>query len=65
MSTKRAASVNGRYHVSCEDVRALAYPVLRHRILVNFQAESEGVTSEEIVRRLLEAVPEPTSGLSV
>ena len=62
---KARAILNGRYHVSCEDVRALAYPVLRHRILVNFQAESEGVTSEEIVRRLLEAVPEPTSGLSV
>jgi MoxR-like ATPase len=46
-------------------VRALAYPVLRHRILVNFHAESDGVTSEEIIRRLLEAVPEPTSGLSV
>ncbi|MCS6816786.1 MAG: AAA family ATPase [Blastocatellia bacterium] len=62
---KARAILNGRYHVSCEDVRALAYPVLRHRILVNFQAESEGVNSEEIIRRLLEAVPEPTSGLSV
>jgi MoxR-like ATPase len=62
---KARAILNGRYHVSCEDVRALAYPVLRHRILVNFHAESDGVTSEEIIRRLLEAVPEPTSGLSV
>jgi len=62
---KARAILNGRYHVSCEDVRALAYPVLRHRILVNFQAESEGVNSEEIIRRLLEAVPEPPSGLSV
>jgi len=62
---KARAILNGRYHVACEDVRALAYPVLRHRILVNFQAESEGVNSEEIIRRLLEAVPEPTSGLSV
>ncbi len=62
---KARAILNGRYHVSCEDVRALAFPVLRHRILVNFQAESEGVTSEEIIRRLLEAVPEPASGLSV
>ncbi len=61
---KARALLKGRYHVSCEDVRALAYPVLRHRILVNFQAESEGVTSEEIIRRLLDAVPEPPSGVS-
>lgn len=61
---KARALLRGRYHVSCEDVRALAYPVLRHRILVNFQAESEGVTSEEIIRRLLDAVPEPPSGVS-
>jgi MoxR-like ATPase len=60
---KARAVMNGRYHVSTEDVRALAYPVLRHRVLVNFHAESEGVTSEEIVRRLLEAVPMPRSGL--
>ncbi len=61
---KARALMEGRYNVSCEDVRSLAYPVLRHRILVNFHAESEGIGSEEIVRRLLDAVPEPRSGLS-
>jgi MoxR-like ATPase len=61
---KARALMQGRYNVSCEDVRSLAYPVLRHRILVNFHAESEGIGSEEIIRRLLDAVPEPRSGLS-
>jgi MoxR-like ATPase len=60
---KARAIMNGRYHVSTEDVRALAYSVLRHRVLINFHAESEGVGSEEIIRRLLEAVPVPKSGL--
>jgi MoxR-like ATPase len=61
---KARALMQGRYNVSCEDVRSLAYAVLRHRILVNFHAESEGIGSEEIIRRLLDAVPEPRSGLS-
>jgi MoxR-like ATPase len=60
---KARAVMNGRYHVSSDDVRALAYPVLRHRVLINFHAESEGVGSEEIIRRLLETVPVPKSGL--
>lgn len=58
----RALSKN-RYNVSCEDIRALAKPVLRHRILTNFHAESENVNSDHIVERLLEVVPVPRSGL--
>ena len=46
-----------------EDIRALAHPVLRHRILANFQAQSEGVTTDQLVDRLLKAVPEPRSGM--
>ena len=46
-----------------EDVRALAHPVLRHRILTNFHAESEGITTGQLIDQLLEAVPVPTSGL--
>jgi MoxR-like ATPase len=49
--------------VSCEDIRALAYPVLRHRILTNFYADAEKISSEDIIGRLLEAVPEPKSGM--
>ena len=60
---KARAVMNGRYNVSVEDVRALAYPILRHRILLNFHAESERVKPDDVVRRLIETVPEPKSGL--
>jgi len=60
---KARAILHGRYNVSCEDVRALALPVLRHRILLNFQAESEKVDSDQVIKRLIESVPEPKSGL--
>ena len=58
---KARAIMQGRYHVNFDDVRALSHPVLRHRILLNFHAESEGITSDQIVDQLLEAVPEPAS----
>ena len=58
---KARALTEGRYHVSFEDIRALAHPVLRHRVLLNFHAESEGVTADQIVDQLLEAVPVPAS----
>ncbi len=58
---KARAVTQGRYHVSFEDIRALAHPVLRHRVLLNFHAESEGRTSDELIDELLEAVPEPQS----
>jgi len=58
---KARALTEGRYHVSFEDIRALAHPVLRHRVLLNFHAESEGITSDQIVDQLLEAAPVPTS----
>jgi MoxR-like ATPase len=60
---KARALMRGRTHVSFEDVRALAHPVLRHRILTNFHAESERVTTDRIIDRLLEAVPVPRSGM--
>jgi MoxR-like ATPase len=60
---KARALTQGRYHVSFEDVRALAHPVLRHRVLTNFHAQSEGVTSDALVDKLLEAVPMPRSGM--
>jgi MoxR-like ATPase len=53
----------GRYNVSVEDVKALAYPVLRHRILLNFHAESEKVKPDDVIKRLIDTVPEPKSGL--
>ncbi|NOY82606.1 MAG: MoxR family ATPase [Kiritimatiellaeota bacterium] len=55
---KARALLNGRLNVAIEDVRALAAPVMRHRIITNFRADAEGVTSEDIIRELLAAVPE-------
>jgi len=63
LGSKALALINGRYNVAVEDIQKLAYPVFRHRILTNFHAESEGITSEDIIKRLLEAVPVPDSGL--
>ncbi|AMV19271.1 AAA family ATPase [Planctomyces sp. SH-PL14] len=54
------AAMDGRAAVSFEDVRRVAIPVLRHRIAPNFQAQAEGNSSDDIIRRLLEAVPEPS-----
>jgi MoxR-like ATPase len=59
LAAKSHALLQGRLNVSCDDVRTYALPVLRHRVLCNFAAASEGVDSDEIVRRLLEAVSEP------
>src|SRR5215212_1565692 len=60
---KARALTSGRYHVSFDDIRALAHPVLRHRVLTNFHAESEGITSDSIIDQLVEAVPQPRSGM--
>ncbi len=60
---KARALTSGRYHVSFDDVRALAHPVLRHRVLTNFRAESEGITTDAIIDELLDAVAVPKSGM--
>jgi MoxR-like ATPase len=60
---KARALLRGRTHVSFDDVRALARPVLRHRLLRTFQAQSERVNTDTIVARILESVPPPRSGL--
>jgi MoxR-like ATPase len=60
---KARALMRGRYHVALEDIRALAHPVLRHRILRNFHAESERITSDQLIDQLLAAVPAPRSGM--
>jgi len=63
LGAKARAALAGRPHVSVQDIQSVAYPVLRHRIITNFRAESEGIRSEQIIERLLEAVPPPRSGL--
>jgi MoxR-like ATPase len=57
LAAKARAVLHGRYYVSCEDVRSVAVPVLRHRIITNFNAEAEGVRPDEIIRRLAEMIP--------
>ena len=59
LAAKAMAILEGRIHVSCADIRRAAPPVLRHRILTNFAADSEGLTPLSIVKKLLEEVPEP------
>jgi MoxR-like ATPase len=62
LSSKVRALARRRYHVAYEDIVALAVPVLRHRILRNFHAESDRVNTDEILRRLLEQMPPPSGG---
>jgi MoxR-like ATPase len=57
MAGKARALLHGRYHVSTEDIRAVAYPTLRHRVLTNFNAEAEGVKADDIIKMLIEATP--------
>jgi len=63
LGAKARALTEGRYHVSFEDIRALAHPVLRHRILTNFHAQSEGINSDMLIDRLLQSVAVPRSGM--
>jgi MoxR-like ATPase len=63
LAGKARALLHNRYHVSISDIQALAKPVLRHRVIPNFYAESERVSSDNLVERLLEAVPAPRSGM--
>jgi MoxR-like ATPase len=57
LGAKARALLNGQTYVSCEDIRAVAPPVLRHRIITNFNAESEGVKPDDIIRRLIDLIP--------
>jgi len=57
LASKARAILRGRVHASVEDIKAVAHPILRHRIIPNFAAQSEGVTADDIVDRLLETIP--------
>jgi MoxR-like ATPase len=63
LAGKARALLHNRYHVAVADIQALARPVLRHRVIPNFYAESERISSDNLVERLLEAVPAPRSGM--
>ncbi|MCS6976633.1 MAG: MoxR family ATPase [Gemmatales bacterium] len=57
LAAKAHAVLRGRHHVSADDVAAVAPPILRHRLIPNFTAQSEGVQADDIVRRIVQAVP--------
>src|SRR5205085_8170344 len=56
---KALAAMDGRVNISCADVRKVAVPVLRHRLGLNFQAQTSGIDTVQLVNMLLKAVPEP------
>jgi MoxR-like ATPase len=60
---KARALMHGRYHVSIKDIQALAKPILRHRVMTNFYAESEHINPDVVVEKLIEAVALPKSGM--
>ncbi len=62
LGAKVRALLRGRYHVTADDIRALAYPVLRHRIVPTFNAEAEGVTIDELIEKILAATPSRAEG---
>jgi MoxR-like ATPase len=65
LGAKAVAALDGRFFATTDDVRAIAHPVLRHRIITNFNAESEGITTDRVIDRLLESVPDEGPDASV
>jgi len=59
LAAKARALMKRRYHVTYDDITSLMPPILRHRILLNFQAESDRLTQDDILKKLLEAMPAP------
>jgi len=56
---KARALLHGRLHVTTDDIRAVAYPVLRHRLVTTFNADAEGITTDDIIKKLIAAIPLP------
>jgi MoxR-like ATPase len=65
LGAKANALLQGRHAVSPDDIRRVVHPVLRHRILLNFAAEAEGVAPEDVIRSLVDEVPAPASGIGI
>lgn len=62
LGAKARAVLRGRVHVTQEDIEVLLAPVLRHRVLINYRAEAEGITVEQVVQKLIETIPAPVKG---
>jgi MoxR-like ATPase len=56
---KAVAAMSGRYQVMPEDIRQVAVPVLRHRLSTNFQAQAEGLSTDDVVKKLIQLIPIP------
>jgi MoxR-like ATPase len=65
LTAKARAILHGRYAVTAADVRAMAFPVLRHRLFTNFNADAEGIDVEQIIEKILKTVPEPSYGEAI
>jgi MoxR-like ATPase len=65
LGAKARAILRGRFAVTADDVRAVCYPVLRHRIFTNFNADAEGVDVDQVIEKILQTIPEPTYGEAV
>jgi MoxR-like ATPase len=63
LGSKARALMSGRHHISVKDIQALALPILRHRVVTNFYAESERLGADDVVKRLVETCPVPKSGM--
>jgi MoxR-like ATPase len=63
VGAKAHAVLQGRFYVTSADVKAIAHPVLRHRIVTNFSAEAEGITSDKVIDKLLEVIPAKETGI--
>jgi MoxR-like ATPase len=64
LTAKARALMKGRYAVTMEDLHAMAYPVLRHRILMNFKAEAEGVIADKVTAELIKTTERPKTAIS-
>ena len=64
LAGKVRAVLHGRFHVSTDDIQAVARPVLRHRLITNFNADAEGFTTDKIVEKLLEIIPAKASPIA-
>jgi MoxR-like ATPase len=62
LTAKARAILNGRFAVSGDDIRAMCFPVLRHRIFTNFNADAEGVDVNDVIAKIIQAIPEPSHG---
>ncbi len=65
LGAKARAILHGRFAVTAEDIRTIAYPVLRHRIFTNFNADAEGIDVDQVIEKILTTIPEPSYGEAV